>query len=80
MAGVSRLTNGKNTYWIALTTTHEGKKLSRSFNVEKFGEKQAKEKAIEARKEQLASIEHRAFRHHGGEKIYGALLLQVSTT
>lgn len=79
LAGVSRQTNGKNTYWIAQTTTREGKKLSRSFNVEKFGEEQAKHKAIEARKEQLATIAHRTFRHHGGEKLYGELLLGTST-
>ena len=80
LAGVSRQTNGKNTYWIAQTTTRDGKKLSRSFNVEKFGEKEAKHKAIEARKEQLATINHRSFRHKGGEKLYGELLLGASTT
>ncbi|MHC8352713.1 AP2/ERF family transcription factor [Pseudomonas sp. RT4P38] len=67
LAGISRQTNGKNTYWIAQTTTRDGKKLARSFNVEKFGEEQAKHKAIEARKEQLATIEHRTFRHQAGE-------------
>lgn len=79
LAGVSRQTNGKNTYWIAQTTTRDGKKLSRSFNVEKFGEEQAKHKAIEARKQQLATIVHRTFRHQAGEKLYGELLLGVST-
>lgn len=79
LAGVSRQTNDKNTYWIAQTTTREGKKLSRSFNVEKFGEEQAKHKAIDASKEQLATIAHRTFRHHGGEKLYGELLLEIST-
>lgn len=74
LAGVSRQTNRKNTYWIAQTKTRDGKKLSRSFNVEKFGEQQAKHKAIEARKQQLATIEHRTFRHHGGEKLYAELV------
>ncbi|MGE8187579.1 AP2/ERF family transcription factor [Pseudomonas sp. NPDC086278] len=75
LAGVSRQTNGKNTYWVAQTKTRDGKKLSRSFNVEKFGEEQAKLKAAEARKEQLATIEHRTFRRKRGEKLYGELLL-----
>ena len=79
LAGVSRQTNGKNTYWIAQTTTREGKKISRSFNVATFGEEQAKHKAIEARKEQLATIEHRIFRRQRGEKLYGELLLGGST-
>lgn len=80
LAGVSRQTNGKNTYWIAQTTTRQGKKLSRSFNVATFGEAQAKHKAIEARKEQLATIEHRAFRHRGGEKLHAELLRTVATS
>ncbi|WP_213937583.1 AP2/ERF family transcription factor [Pseudomonas sp. dw_612] len=74
LVGVSRQTNRKNTYWIAQTKTRDGKKLSRSFNVEKFGEEQAKCKAIEARKQQLTTIVHRAFRRHHGEQLYGELL------
>ncbi len=79
LAGVSRQTNGKNTYWIAQTTTRKGKKISRSFNVATFGEEQAKHKAIEARKEQLATIEHRTFRRQRGENLYGELLQGGST-
>ncbi|POA49187.1 hypothetical protein C1893_06050 [Pseudomonas sp. MPR-ANC1] len=79
LAGVSRQKNGKNTYWIAQTTARDGKRLTRSFNVNTFGEEQAKQRAIDARTEQLATIEHRVFRQQGAEKLYGELLLAAST-
>ncbi|WP_407364158.1 hypothetical protein HKW97_23950 (plasmid) [Pseudomonas luteola] len=71
--GVSRQTMGHYTYWIAQTKTREGKKLSKAYRIELYGEEQALTLAIEARKQQLKTIEHRVFRGADGESLFAEL-------
>jgi hypothetical protein len=71
--GVSRQTMGHYTYWIAQTKTRDGKKLSKAYRIELYGEQQALTLAIEARKQQLKTIEHRVFRSADGERLFSEL-------
>lgn len=58
--GVTRITHEVKGYeyefWKAAWTTLRGKRLSRVFSVNKYGERKAKKLAIEARKEALDKI------------------------
>ena len=47
--GISRYTNNGISYWQSRIYNNEGKRLSKSFNINKLGEEEAKRQAIEQR-------------------------------
>lgn len=54
--GVSRRTEGQYTYWTAIVYLPTGKTRRRSFSVKKYGEENARVKAISARQELLEAL------------------------